>query len=418
METPVIIVGAGLAGLTCAVELARRGVRAQIIEASDGVGGRVRTDEVGGFLLDRGFQVFLTGYPTPRHYLDFEALALRPMSHGALIRTGTRGFERVADPLRAPHRAIETALSFVGTLPDKLKVLKLATALRDKTIDQIWRGEEMSTLEYLLRWGFSDRFILEFFIPFYGGVFLDPSLEVSSKMFELTFKLFAQGDAAVPARGMGEIPRQLAAQLDPAQIRLNTRVAKVEAGAVVLDGGERLEAERVVVATDARWAAEHLEGVEPYQWNSTTCLYYAADRAPIREPMLALNGTGHGVVNSLIVMSEVSEAYAPYGQELISVSLVGRTALGDEELDELVRDEIGPWFGPEVAAWTFLRAYRIPYAQPHQGAGRLRHPREVFRTARLSEQLYVCGDHRETASIEGAFSSGARAAQQVHASMR
>lgn len=416
METPkIIIVGAGLAGLTCAVELARRGVRAQIVEASDGVGGRVRTDVVEGFALDRGFQVLLTSYPTPRHYLDFGELELQPMSHGALIRTGTRGFERVADPLRAPHRALSTALSFVGTLPDKLKVLKLAAALRDKTADAIWRGAEMSTLEYLMRWGFSDRFILEFFIPFYGGVFLDPGLDVSSKMFEYTFKLFAQGDAAVPARGMGEIPRQLAAQLAPEQVRLNAPVAAVEDGAVVLEGGERLEADRVVVATDARWAASHLDGVAPYEWNSTTCLYYAADRAPIDEPMLALNGTGQGVVNSLIVMSKVSEAYAPYGKELISVSLLGHHELTDAALDDLVRDEIGPWFGPQVAEWTFLRAYRIPYAQPHQGAGRLA---RVFQPVRLSERLFVCGDHRETASIEGAMNSGARAAQQVHASLR
>jgi phytoene dehydrogenase-like protein len=404
-ETDVIIVGAGLAGLSCARELHAQGISFQIVEASDGVGGRVRTDEVDGFLLDRGFQVLLTAYPETQRVLDYERLDLRPFYPGSLVWYKGE-LHKVADPWREPLDGVRGIVSPIGTLADKARVGLLRARVTKGSIEELFQQPEKTTLQALRDEGFSDSIIDRFFRPFLGGVFLNRELETSSRLFEFVFRMFSLGETAVPALGIQQIPLQLAAGLPDGAIRLNSEVTAVKPGTITLASGETLTAGVVAVATEGPVAARLLnQAVEPPRSRSVTCLYFAADEPPITEPILVLNGTGQGLVNNLHVADRVARTYAPIGQHLISVTVLGNPELDDVALETAVRQELQEWFGSQTGAWRHLRTYRIHHAQPHQPPPTLQPPQ---RTVRLENGLYVCGDYRDNASINGAMVSGWR----------
>lgn len=411
MSSPdVIIVGGGLAGLACARHLHRHGQSFVLLEASDRVGGRVRTDTVDGFTLDRGFQVLLTAYPETQRAFDYDALDLQAFHDGALIRFDGQ-FHRISDPFRHPFAAPNTLIAPVGTLGDKIRVARLRRRLKRDTLPELFMRDEATTIDALRqRWGFSDRMIDRFFRPFFGGIFFDRELHASSRMFEFVFKMFAEGQAALPAAGMEALPRQLVADLPPDAIRLNTTVAAIDNQRVMLDDGTALEAPALVVATEAPAAQRLVGDIQPVKGRSTTCLYYAAANSPIDAPMLVLNGDGTGPINNLCVPSDVTPAYAPAGQALISVVVVGSPATTDDALEQRVRQQLTDWFGPPVELWDHLRTQRIPYALPEQRPPFLSPPR---RPVRRRAGLYVCGDHRRTASLNGALAAGRAAADAV-----
>jgi phytoene dehydrogenase-like protein len=407
-----VIVGAGLAGLACASRLQAAGRRVLVLEASDGVGGRVRTDEVDGFRLDRGFQVLLTAYPEARAALDLDDLELRAFRPGALIRRDGR-FVRLGDPMRRPEEALATLRSPVGGVMDKLRVGSLrASCLRGSLAQQL-AGDDGTTLEFLRRRGLSEAMIDGFFRPFLGGVFLEPELATTSRMFRFVFRMFARGDAAIPSRGMGAIAAQLAARIPATALRLSTPVAEVAAGRVVLHGGETLECDRIVVATDGEAASRLLPGVPEPRWNPVACLYFAADRAPIAEPILVLDGDRHGPINNLCFPTRVAGSYGPDGRDLVSVSVIG-AAVDLDDLEARVHSQLVDWFGEGARRWRHLRTYRIAHALPRQEPGWLE-PAE--RPVRLDRGLYVAGDHRDTASTNGALAAGRRAAEAVLADL-
>ncbi len=406
---PVIIVGAGLAGLACARHLVRAGRPVQVLEASDGIGGRVRTDQVDGFLLDRGFQVLLTAYPEARAQLDYRALRLQPFYPGAIVRHGGR-FHRVADPFRRPADALGTLLNPIGTLADKARMLRLRRRACAGTVEQLFERPETTTMQALTALGFSNAMVERFLQPFLGGIFLGRDLSTTSRMLEFVIRMMAEGDNALPARGMGAIAEQLAADLPPGTVRSRTRVAEVANGRVTLDDGTRLDAGAVVIATEGD-AAAALTGMRPTAgFRSVTNLYFAAPRPPVRGPYLLLDGEARGPVNNLCVPTEVAAGYGPAGHALVSATVLGMPAESDAELTRAVRAQLGDWFGPEVDAWSLLATYRIRWAQPDQT------PPTVApgaRSARLEPGLFLAGDHCETASIQGALASGRRAALAV-----
>jgi phytoene dehydrogenase-like protein len=414
----VIVIGGGLAGLACALRLQQQGIEALVLEGADRVGGRVRTDRVEGFALDRGFQVYLTAYPEGRRVLDLEALGLRPFYPGALVRRRGR-FHKVADPWRRPFDALVSLASPVGTLGDKLRVRALRARARNGAVEERLSAPQTTTLAALRRDGFGDAMIDAFFRPFLGGVFLERELETSSRMLEFVFRMFSAGDAALPLGGMQAIPEQIFLRLPAGAVRTETLVVGVDREGVTLAGGKRLPARAVVIATEgpeaARLAAGDLDragGAAPGAARGTTCLYFAASQPPVAEPILVLAGDGpaDGPVNNLCVPSLVQPAYAPPGAALVSVTVVGVPALGDAALQAAVLDQLTGWFGAAVRGWRHLRTYRIPYALPSATPADLDPP---SRAARLREGLYVAGDYRESPSIQGALVSGRLAAEAL-----
>jgi phytoene dehydrogenase-like protein len=411
----VVVVGGGVAGLSCAVRLWRKGVRCQVVEASDAVGGRIRTDLVDGFRLDRGFQVFLTSYPEANALLDYEALQLQPFLPGALVRFGGR-FHMVADPWRRPISALRAIGSPVGSLRDKLRVASFRAATLRGTLEDQLSEPEVTSRDALSQWGFSPEMLDRFFRPFLGGIFLDSDLRTSSRMLRFVFRMFSLGATTLPAEGMEAIPRQLASHAPKGAIHTGTRVAAVAPGVVTLESGECLDAEHVVVAVEGPAARALLNtpagdglGLSLDHGQSVTCLYFAAERPPVAEPVLLLNGEGPGPINNVCVPTSVASSYGPAGQALVSVTVLGASP-NVLLLESEVRSQLEEWFGAEATNWQLLRSYVIPYALPSKVPPALT---ATQHQVKRDDRLWICGDHCDTASINGAMASGRRVAEGI-----
>jgi phytoene dehydrogenase-like protein len=414
--TDAVIVGAGLAGLSCAISLEAAGLAVALLEASDRPGGRVRTDMVEGFRLDRGFQVMLTAYPEAKRLLDDRALEWKKFEPGALVWHGGK-FHRFADPFRNPIGAARFLFDSIVPVGDKLRVAKLRARAQRGTFEEMFARPEQTTRDYLNSIPFSPAMIDRFFEPFFAGVFLERELVTSSRFFEFLFRMFSVGDTVVPAKGMEQIPLQLASRLRAGTLQTGAPVTKVTRGpqsfAVEIEGNSSLEARAVVLAVAGNEGNALLGGVggwnvpEVRAWNQTTAFCYAAEQVPSNEPIILLNGEGRaaGPVNNVAVMSAVSSAYAPPGAHLVVASVVGGSPAENE-----VRAHLRKWFGPVVDSWRLLRTYPIPHALPQQ-----KHAEWEQAPVRLGGTggVYMCGDYRETASIQGALASGRRAAEAV-----
>ncbi|MGV3525948.1 MAG: NAD(P)/FAD-dependent oxidoreductase [Candidatus Sericytochromatia bacterium] len=398
-QPDVLIVGAGLTGLTCARALKEAGISSLLLEANDAVGGRVRSERVNGFLLDRGFQIFLSAYPEARRWLDYDALQLKAFYPGALIQT-LQGPVLLGDPLRQPEDALATALARLGTLSDKLHILQLRQDVLRHSLEALARRPETTTFLALRERGFSEAFIQAFFQPFLGGVFLDPNLQTSSHFFHFVMKMFSSGDATVPAAGMQALPEQLLRWLPPESVRLNSPVRTVSAGAVTLASGETLHAKAVVVATEAATAARLLK-LAPVRAQASRTVYLATAQAPVDKPILVLNGRGVGPINNAVVMSLAAPDYAPPGQHQLALSLLP-PALAQpwEQLWPRLQRQLRDWFPRHPQDWELLRDTVLPYSLPAQSV-----PLRA-QTRRLEAGLYLGGDHSENASINGAMRAG------------
>jgi phytoene dehydrogenase-like protein len=423
--TDVAIVGAGLGGLCCAVRLERAGLSVKLLEAQDAAGGRIRTDQVDGFRLDRGFQLLLTRYPDLSLQVDMQALRLRRFSPGALVWQGGR-FHHFADPFRdSLGAALSLFFDPVITVGDKLRVAALRRRVSRGQPAELFSRPEMTTRKFLEQYGFSAKMMDRFFTPFFAGVFLERELITSSRYFQFLFRMFAQGDTAVPEQGMEMLPRQLAVQLKSGTLETGARITKMrrDDGGYVLEmaTARSIRARNVVLAIDDTQVRMLLGslggraklGKEPPEWNRTTTLYYAAERTPIDGPLLALNGDSPaaGPVNHAVVLSQASERYAPPGAHLIAASIVGRAPQAANQMEQLEREaraHLRTWFGAQVDHWTVVGGYPVAQALPL-----CRHAEWEQAPARLTDGLFVCGDYRETPSIQGALASGRRAAEAV-----
>jgi len=409
---PVIVIGAGLAGLAAAHTLANAGVRSLVLESSDAVGGRVQTDRVDGFLLDRGFQVLQTAYPECQA-LKLDPLGLCPFYPGALVWWDGR-FHRVSDPFRRPWDALASVVSPIGSWADKARIACVRHRALSGSTDQLWERRECSTHEFLKGNGFSDVMLDRFFRPFLGGIFLESELRTSSRQFEFVFRMMAQGATVVPKAGMGSIPRYLLQQIPAGRIELRLGQAVVEllrgpggdVTGVQLSDGMVCKSDRVVLAVEAPSAARLLKLPMTPRSRSVCTWYFTVPARSHPDPVLYLNGSGIGPVNHAAWMNEVSPDYAPHGQGLLSA-----TVLGDGNVAEAdVRMQMSQWFGVEPSQWSHLRTYSISHAQPEPGELERAIP-GGFRGG--APGLYVAGDAWGQVSIDGALRSGRKAAEAI-----
>lgn len=405
----VIVIGAGLSGLRCAGLVTDLGLDVVVLDASDGVGGRVRTDRVDGFRLDRGFQVLFEGYPEARRALDYGALDLRAFAPGADVWWDGR-MRTIGHPLRDP-RSIPAALrSGLGTPGDAVAA---ARWLREARHLSTATAEEMTADERLRSLGFSDPARERLLRPLYAGVFLDRDLGVSSHLLDQAFMHMAGGRTVVPALGMGAISDQLAARLPAGAIHLHAPVEKIGKRTATVAGASRQQAKVAVVIAGGAGDAAALADLDPPEARSSTCLWFAADAAPAGK-RIVLDGDGTGPVNNVAVMSQVAPHYAPPGLHAIAASCVGLPFAGDDDaLAAAARNQLDRWFDGAASGWQLLRIDRIEWAQHAQPPGTLGGGARWLR-----EGVILAGDGTENASIDGALRSGRRAAELIRAAAR
>ncbi|MDT7618873.1 MAG: hypothetical protein QOF00_6320 [Pseudonocardiales bacterium] len=403
----VIVVGAGLAGLRAAQLLGRRGLDVALLESADRPGGRIATDVVDGFRLDRGFQVLNTSYPALRAALRGrpEPLSLRAFEPGAAIRADDGALHTLANPARRPSLAWATATDGLFPLLDKAKLVAwtarvLATSPR-RSAERIDR----SAAQELAAAGLDGPVVERFLRPFLSGVLGESALTTSAAYVRLVWRSFALGTIAVPGAGMGAFPARLAATLPAGALRLGQRVSDVRPGVVHTADGE-LTARAVVVATDPTTAGRLLPGLDVPHLYALTTYYHVPPVAPARSPLLHLDAAG-GPVTNTVVLSAAAPEYAPAGQALVS-----STVLGGAIDEAVVRRELARLYDVPTDDWAHLHTSEIREALPAFPAGR-----PLRSDVALGDGLFVAGDHRDTPSQQGALVSGRRAAEAVLASL-
>ena len=404
----VLVVGAGLAGLCAARRLRDAGLDAHVLEASDAVGGRVRTDAVDGCLLDRGFQVVNTAYPELRRVVDLDALDLRPFTPGALVRLpdgSGGGLARVGDPRRRPQDLLATLSADVASPREKVRLVRLvAEALLPP--GRLLGREDRPFVDELRERGLDGRPLERFLRPFLSGVFCEPALTTSSRFALLVLRTFVLGTVATPATGVQALPRWLAGALAPDGVTTHSRAEAVDVDGVRLADGRRVTASAVVVAADGPSGADLLGQPRPAT-NTVTTYYHLTDEPPLREPTLVLDGAGGPVANS-VVLTAAAPGLAPTGSSLVSSSVAGHRDVPED----VVRAELARLHGADTRAWRHVRTYRVRGAVPDQTA-----PARLERPVRLADRLAVAGDWRQTGSVQGAMVSGRRAADAVLADL-
>lgn len=433
-DCKTLIIGAGITGLAAAETLRAAGRSFHVLEASDRAGGRVRTDVVtnehGQYLLDRGFQVYLTAYPEAGRLLDLDDLDLQTFDPGALVRLDGK-FHKVSDPFRQPAEALRMFGSPIASLDDKVRLGLLDRKLKAGSPEDAWNRPERSTIEALREAGFKDQAIDRFFRPFFGGVFFDRSLETSSRMFEFTYRMFATGHAAVPKNGMGAIADQLVRRIGANKITLGVEIESLDITpegvlARARDGTE-WSARSAIAASALRCKIQGAPVDEP-EWQAMQCVWFDAPKdtlSPLTNgrPRLLLEAetSEQRPANHVAVLSDVSPNYAPENRSLIAASIVLGTQqqptqtelTADSPPVARCREQIASWVGVDPTLLTPIGMQHIDRALPCQIVGRDGSLTPPSRSIRIDERVILCGDAYENASINGAVRSGTKAARTL-----
>jgi phytoene dehydrogenase-like protein len=405
-DADVIVIGAGLAGLAAARKLYRSGLDVAVLERSDEVGGRVRTDVVDGFRFDRGFQLLLPDYPRIRAEVDLAALAPRAFDRGVLLRDGPDS-ALLGDPRDGLRFLSGLTPRLAPPYRDLLALARMTARDLTRPASALLAEPDRPTDEDLTARGISGETVQRVLGSFLRGVFLSEDLGTSSRFFHLVWRCFVRAAPVLPALGMGELPRQLAAALPFGVVRLGREVTELdEHGVRCADGATLTASAGVVIGTDGSTAARLQPGVEEPCWHGVTTYYFSTEAAPMRGRHLLIDARRGPVVNTA-VLSEIARSYAPRGKCLISASILGVPVDAEDARgrEQAVRAHLAQLYGTATAGWTCLVTYPIPKALPAMPA-----PHPFRRPVRLARGRYVCGDHRDTSSIQGALASGHRAA--------
>lgn len=404
-ENKIHIIGAGVSGLIAAQTLEKHGFSPTIIESTESVGGRVKTDIVEGYQLDHGFQVLLTAYPAAQKFLDYKALELQNFLPGAAIfKKGKEN--QIGDPLRDLSLLIPTVFSGIIPFFDKIKILQLNLQLKKKDISAIFAEKEKTTFQYLKDFGFSEQTISQFFRPFFSGIFLETQLETSSRMFEFVYKMFGTRNAALPKAGIQAIPKQLVEKLKTTKILFNTNVNSVKDGLITLANGEVLESNFTIIATDSTNLLPQLNR-EPLKWKSCFTLYFETEKRVIEKPLIGLLPKQNALINNLFYHTSLG-TFTKGCKELLSVTVVDHQNLKVEELTEKVKNELKEHFNIDVL--RLIKIYEIPKALPD--LKNLKYDLSPDET-RFSSQIFLAGDTLLNGSLNAAMLSGESAALAV-----
>lgn len=404
-STKIYIIGAGVSGLIAAQVLENYNYSPVIIEGTDRVGGRVKTDIVDGYQLDHGFQVLLTAYPAAQKYLNFKDLELQKFIPGATIFSGGKS-KTIGDPLRNISLLFPTLFSGLGTLSDKLKILKLNSKLKNTTLTAIFEKNEKTTFQYLVDFGFSKEMIFSFFKPFFGGIFLESALNTSSRMFEFVYKMFGEGFATLPKNGIEAIPQQLKENLKQTTFQFNTKVKTVEDGKIFLTNGTVLESDFTIIATDPSALVSNLKNQQT-QWNSCDTLYFETKTKTIKKPLIGLIANKEALINNIFYhTSLVSKSKGK--NQLLSVTVIKNHKLAAEALKIQVEKELKTYCNIDII--RFLKHYSIKQALPK--ITNLKYELSPSET-RLTNGIFIAGDTQLNGSLNAAMIAGERAALNV-----
>ena len=408
MSKQVTIVGAGLAGLTVARALQDK-FQVSIIEASEQVGGRLVTKTINGFTLDRGFQVLFSAYPHANQLLDFAKLNLRAFANGALLMEGKGVSSKIEQP-NGLDSLVEQAMSRGMSLGDKLRTLALRRELAEFTPEELLDQVDTSAEIFLKERGFSESFMSKFARPFFGGIFLDTSLQVSKNQFCFVWRMLAAGQTVVPAAGMQAIPHQLAQGLAPGVISTHEPVESIVNNGshhAITTSQRNLKSDIVVLAADPA-TNEKLIGITPTgQRKSSTCYWFATNRPTGIGRFIALNSGIGRHINEVAELSSVAPEYAPAGKTLLAATVIGPSSPSAETIAQ----ELAMWFsGFRASEFTLLDKQVIPYAQMPQNPG-FRKNRPSNRTS--SSGCYLASEATTNGSIDGAIQSGLQCAAAI-----
>lgn len=411
-QQKIYIIGAGISGLVAAYELENAGFSPVIVEASESVGGRVKTDIENGFLLDRGFQVLLTAYPEAKRYLDYEKLNLKMFDPGAIVfKPGD--FFAIHDPLRNPMRLFGMAFSKVGTLKDKFKILSLTNSLKKKTEEEIFAEPSIPTIDFLRNYGFSETILDSFFKPFFKGIFLENGLQTSSRMFNFVFKMFSIGYAAIPEKGMQEIPNQLKSKLQKTVFHFNSPVEKVEGTRIILKDGNILEADKIIIASRPDKVLPQLTG-QVKEYRKVINLYFSLEKSFIVLPMIGLVPDTKYLINNFVFMTDVSKSYSSTGKALLSVT-VTQDSKADDLLIKMVALELEALTGIKANFFQHIKTYEILDALPQ--VDDMQYSISPTNT-KIQDNVYLAGDYLLNGSINAAMTAGRKAAEAVLLSLQ
>lgn len=392
----VAIIGAGVSGLIAATVLESYGLNTIIYEKSDRVGGRIKTDTIKGLPLDHGFQVLLTAYPMAKKYLNYELLDLRSFKPGALLYD--QNVSKFGDLSRDFSFAWTTLVSNKATLMDKIKIYKLSQDLKAQSIEELFEGDDISTLQYLKNLGFSDKVIEQFFKPFYGGIFLESELKTNAKMFRFIFKMFAEGSAAIPKNGMEEIPKQLLSNLEKTKVVYDTNVEQVKNSFIVLKNGDTIESSATIVATEAQSLISNLNDSH-LKWKSCLCFYFETDGNFIKDDIIGLNCKA-GIVNNFHFVASDSD--------VMSITVIKDIELSTDKLISLIKKEMYDLCGVKLK--ELLKCYKIPKALAD--FDKINYDLNATET-QLLDYVFLAGDVLLNGSLNAAMLAGERAAEAV-----